>query len=117
MVYPAGRQRSHYSSPNIARHALSHRLWPGEPVKPTKPEKQNLISRLANRTYHYYKNLTFDYSSCSDEWADAISRAISLIKAQKTEIPARTMAVLTFLEICFVRAGMMKPHPSCWMKL
>ncbi|EFN9845363.1 WGR domain-containing protein, partial [Escherichia coli] len=26
--------------PNIARHALSHRLWPGEPVKkPTKPEK------------------------------------------------------------------------------
>ncbi|EFB1674127.1 DUF4132 domain-containing protein [Escherichia coli] len=88
--------------PNIARHALSHRLWPGEPVKkPTKPEKQNLISRLANRTYHYYKNLTFDYSSCSDEWADAISQAISLIKAQKTEIPARTMAVLTFLEICF----------------
>lgn len=56
---------------------------------------------MANRTYHYYKNLTFDYSSCSDEWADAISQAISLIKAQKTEIPARTMAVLTFLEICF----------------
>ncbi|EIL1068798.1 WGR domain-containing protein, partial [Escherichia coli] len=88
--------------PNIARYALSHRLWPGETVKkPTKPEKQNLISRLANRTYHYYKNLTFDYSSCSDEWADAISQAISLIKAQKTEIPARTMAVLTLLEICF----------------
>lgn len=72
--------------------------------KTTKPEKQNLIPRLANRTYHYYKNLTFDYSSCSDEWADAISQAISLIKAQKTKIPARTMAVLTSLEICFCQS-------------
>ncbi|MBB2337143.1 WGR and DUF4132 domain-containing protein [Escherichia sp. 93.0724] len=91
--------------PNIARYALSHRLWPGDPVKkPTQPEKRNLISRLANRTYHYYKNLTFDYSSCSDEWSNAISQAISLINARKPEMSARTMAVLTLLEICFCQS-------------
>ncbi len=96
-------ERSHYSSPEYCPPCPQPPPLAGRASrkKPTKPEKQNLISRLANRTYHYYKNLTFDYSSCSDEWADAISQAISLIKAQKTEIPARTMAVLTFLEICF----------------
>nr|WP_240727129.1 hypothetical protein [Escherichia sp. E4385] len=78
--------------------------WGTSKKKTTKPEKQNLISRLANRTYHYYKNLTFDYSSCSDEWADAINQAISLINAQKLEVPARAMAVLTLLEICFCQS-------------
>ncbi|EMY7907242.1 WGR domain-containing protein, partial [Escherichia albertii] len=75
------------SPKHIARYALSHRRWPGEPIAlPTQPEKKNLISRMANSVSGFCKNLTFDYSSCPFEWSEAIAQAFSFINTPKPVI-------------------------------
>ncbi|MCZ8571187.1 WGR and DUF4132 domain-containing protein [Escherichia albertii] len=87
---------------HIARYALSHRRWPGEPIAlPTQPEKKNLISRMANSVSGFCKNLTFDYSSCPFEWSEAIAQAFSFINTPKPVISARIMAVLARIGISF----------------
>ncbi|MGS2793071.1 DUF4132 domain-containing protein, partial [Escherichia coli] len=87
----------------VAPTTLSHRRWPGAPV-PQENELTLLRSVAANTHRRFKKVLTFDYSTCSLDWQQAITQAVGLIDSPiSTTLPPMVLAVLVALEQGFNR--------------
>ncbi|MER2896496.1 hypothetical protein ABTZ60_26430, partial [Escherichia coli] len=82
----------------VAPTTLSHRRWPGDPV-PQENELTLLRSVAANTHRRFKKVITFDYSTCSLDWQQAITQAVGLIDSPiSTTLPPMVLAVLVALE-------------------
>ena len=87
----------------VAPTTLSHRRWPGDPV-PQENELTLLRSVAANTHRRFKKVITFDYSTCSLDWQQAITQAVGLIDSPiSTTLPPMVLAVLVALEQGFNR--------------
>ena len=87
----------------VAPTTLSHRRWPGDPV-PQENELTLLRSVAANTHRRFKKVITFDYSTCSLDWQQAITQAVGLIDSPiSTTLPPMVLAVLVTLEQGFNR--------------
>ncbi|MBY3717602.1 DUF4132 domain-containing protein [Escherichia coli] len=87
----------------IAPTTLSHRRWPGDPVQ--QEDELTLLRTVAANTHRRFKKvLTFDYSTCSLDWQQAITQAVGLIDSPiSTTLPPMVLAVLVALEQGFNR--------------
>ncbi|MCH5360039.1 WGR and DUF4132 domain-containing protein [Escherichia fergusonii] len=82
----------------VAPNTLSHRRWPGDPV-PQENELTLLRSVAANTHRRFKKAITFDHSTCSLDWQQAITQAVGLIDSPiSTTLPPMVLAVLVALE-------------------
>ncbi|MCV5061459.1 WGR and DUF4132 domain-containing protein [Escherichia coli] len=82
----------------VAPNTLSHRRWPGDPV-PQENELTLLRSVAANTHRRFKKAITFDHSTCSLDWQQAITQAVGLIDSPiSTKLPPMVLAVLVALE-------------------
>ncbi|EEW6052711.1 WGR and DUF4132 domain-containing protein [Escherichia coli] len=87
----------------VAPTTLSHRRWPGDPV-PKENELTLLRSVSANTHRRFKKVITFDYSTCSLDWQQAITQAVGLIDSPiSTTLLPMVLAVLVALEQGFNR--------------
>ncbi|BES18777.1 WGR and DUF4132 domain-containing protein [Escherichia fergusonii] len=87
----------------VAPNTLSHRRWPGDPV-PQENELTLLRSIAANTHRRFKKAITFDHSTCSLDWQQAITQAVGLIDSPiSTTLPPMVLAVLVALEQGFNR--------------
>nr|WP_097481871.1 WGR and DUF4132 domain-containing protein [Escherichia coli] len=87
----------------VAPTTLSHRRWPGDPV-PQENELTLLRSVAANTHRRFKKVITFDYSTCSLDWQQAITQAVGLIDSPiSTTLPPMVLAVLVALDQGFNR--------------
>ncbi|EFI4197635.1 WGR and DUF4132 domain-containing protein [Escherichia coli] len=87
----------------VAPTTLSHRRWPGDSV-PQENELTLLRSVAANTHRRFKKVITFDYSTCSLDWQQAITQAVGLIDSPiSTTLPPMVLAVLVALEQGFNR--------------
>ncbi|HAI7891796.1 TPA: WGR and DUF4132 domain-containing protein [Escherichia coli O25b:H4-ST131] len=87
----------------VAPTTLSHRRWPGDSV-PQENELTLLRSVAAHTHRRFKKVITFDYSTCSLDWQQAITQAVGLIDSPiSTALPPMVLAVLVALEQGFNR--------------
>ncbi|HGE5707283.1 TPA: DUF4132 domain-containing protein [Escherichia coli] len=87
----------------VAPTTLSHRRWPGDSV-PQENELILLRSVAAHTHRRFKKVITFDYSTCSLDWQQAITQAVGLIDSPiSTALPPMVLAVLVALEQGFNR--------------
>ncbi len=87
----------------VAPTTLSHRRWPGDPV-PKENELTLLRSVAANTHRRFKKVITFNYSTCSLDWQQAITQAVGLIDSPiSTTLLPMVLAVLVALEQGFNR--------------
>ncbi|MCH0694977.1 WGR and DUF4132 domain-containing protein [Escherichia coli] len=87
----------------VAPTTLSHRRWPGGPV-PQENELTLLRTVAANTHRRFKKVVTFDYSTCSLDWQQAMAQAVGLIDSPiSTTLPPQVLAVLVALEQGFNR--------------